>query len=210
MKKSNLKIMFLGLLCFFAFSTITTVLATDATAPTEFANPLGDVKTVSQLVTTVLSNLKGIVASISIVFIVVGGIKYILSAGVDKDMESAKKTISAAIIGLAIALAAPTFLKEVMNILGGNVTGIATTDEINQALTIREIAMKTLSFLLSIVGILGMIGLIVGGGFYLAAYGEEDRIKKGKSIITASLIGVAVALAALVIVGQVSSLLGVK
>ncbi len=59
-------------------------------------------------VTTLLNNaaqiLVGIVAALSVVFIIVGGIQYITSAGNSSGTEKAKKTITYAIAGLALAL----------------------------------------------------------------------------------------------------------
>jgi hypothetical protein len=61
---------------------------------------------------------------------------------------------------------------------------------------------------LSIIGILGIISLIIGGGMYMSAYGDEKRIDTAKRIITYAIIGIVVALAALVIVRQVMNILG--
>lgn len=168
---------------------------------TDFANPL-KFKTVEEVTTALLDNLRGILATIAVVFIVIGGIMYMLSAGNEKMMERAKATWTAAVIGLAIALAAPSFLKEIMIILQ------ADTSPVAGALTIKDIALRVLNLLLSLIGIFGILGLVIGGGFYLTAYGDEDRIDKGKKIITASVIGIVVAFGALVIVRQVASLLG--
>lgn len=168
---------------------------------TEFPNPIVP-KTVEEVVTSVLSALRGILAIIAVVFIVIGGIMYMLSTGNEKMMERAKATWTAAVIGLAIALAAPSFLKEIMIILQ------ADTSPVAGALTIKDIAIRVLNLLLSLIGIFGIMGLVIGGGFYLTAYGDEDRIDKGKEIIAASIIGIVVAFGALVIVRQVASLLG--
>jgi len=177
---------------------------------TTFVNPLGDVNTVAGVLSNVLNNLKGIIASISIVFIVVGGFMYILSAGNEKMITQAKATITSAMIGLAIALAAPTFLKEITTILGTGGGGGSASDAVNQALTLKQIVMRVLNLLLSIVGIVAMIGLVIGGASYLTAYGDEKKIESGKKIITNSIIGIAVALLALVVVKQISTLLGVQ
>jgi glucose uptake protein GlcU len=58
---------------------------------------------------------------------------------------------------------------------------------------------------LSIVGVVALIMLVVGAFMYLTAAGEEDRIDTGKSIVKYSIIGIAIALAALVLVRQVAS-----
>lgn len=168
---------------------------------TEFLNPL-KFTTVEEVTTALLDNLRGILATIAVVFIVIGGIMYMLSTGDEKMMERAKATWTAAVIGLAIALAAPSFLKEIMIILQ------ADTSPVANALTIKDIAIRILNLLLSLVGIFGILGLVIGAGFYLTAYGDDDRIDKGKEIITASVIGIIVAFGALVIVRQVASILG--
>jgi hypothetical protein len=119
-------------------------------------------------------------------------------------VETAKATIGGAVIGLAIIFAAPAFLKEILTILGGS----DNSGLLGNAPTLKAIAERILNLLLSIVGILGIIGLIIGGGFYLTAYGDEDRIKKGKDVVTASLIGIIIAAASLIIVRQIAVLLG--
>ena len=85
------------------------------------------------------------------VFIVVGAILYMTSAGSDKRMETAKGAIFAAVIGLAIGIAAPSFLKEIYTALGKSSSAeplLAT------APSIATIALNVLNFLLGIVGII--------------------------------------------------------
>ena len=57
-------------------------------------------------------------------------------------------------------------------------------------------------FGLSIVGVIGIIMLVVGGIMYLSSAGDEDRIDTGKKIVKYSLIGIFLSLASLVIVTQ--------
>lgn len=168
-----------------------------------FTNPI-TANDAQGLLTSILTALQGIVAIIAIIMIIVGGIMYMF-AGVDEKMvETAKKTIAGAVIGLAIVVAAPAFLKEILGILGGS----DTSGLLSNAPSLKDIAEKVLNLLLSIVGILAIIGLIIGGGFYLTAYGDEDRIKKGKDIITASIFGIVIASAALIIVRQIAAIFG--
>lgn len=174
-----------------------------ASGQLEFPNPL-KFDNIAQVVDALLTNLRGILGTIAVIMIIIGGAMYMMSAGDEKRMETAKKIITGAVIGLAIVLAAPTFLKEIMTILGGEPT---TPGEVAAAPSLLEIARNVLRFLLSIVGILGIISLIIGGVFYLTAYGDEDRIDMAKRIITASIIGIVIVFAALVIVNQVASLI---
>lgn len=186
-----------------AASSTSTAAATGATSTTTFANPI-TATTAQGLLTNLLTALQGVVAIIAIIMIIVGGLMYMFAGVNEKMVENAKATIGGAIIGLAIVFAGPAFLKEILTIVGGT----DNSGLLNTAPTLQTIAKNILNLLLSIVGIIAIISLIVGGGFYLTAYGDEDRIKKGKDIITASLTGIIIAAAALVIVQQIATLIG--
>ncbi|HHE45797.1 MAG TPA: hypothetical protein ENL05_00380 [Candidatus Moranbacteria bacterium] len=173
---------------------------------TAFPNPIG-FTTVSDLLNSILEHLMGIIALIAIIFIIIGGIIYMMSSGNETMVTRAKKTWTGAVIGLAIALASPTFLKEIQKILGGDKSHNAQ-DWVAHALTIKQIAMNVLSLLLSVIGIIAIIALVVGGGMYLTAYGDERKIDTGKKTITYAIIGIGVSLAALVVVRQISRIIG--
>jgi peptide methionine sulfoxide reductase MsrB len=175
--------------------------STSSTA-TSFANPL-QFDTVQGFFGSVLSALQQIIVVLSIIFIIIGGVLYITSAGNEERMKTAKGAITASMIGLAIGIAAPSFLKEVYSIMGGKVGD--TSALVGPTLT--QIALNFLNFLLSIVGILGLIMLIIGGIMYLTSAGSEERIKSAKNIVLYSIVGIAISLAALVIVKQIANLL---
>jgi hypothetical protein len=169
----------------------------------EFPNPIG-VKTVSEFLNKFLTSLRGVVAVIAIIFIVLGGILYMLSAGVEKMITRAKLCWTGAVIGLAIVLAAPSFLTEILKILGG---GSGVSAEGLAGPTLLEIGMRTLSLLLSVFGIIAIISLVVGGGMYLTAYGDDKRIETGKKTITFSIIGIIISLSAVVIISEISRII---
>jgi len=178
--------------------------ATGTSDPITFSNPLA-INSVSDLLASILSKLRGVIVIIAVIFIVIGGIMYMTSAGNEKMVTRAKQTWTGAVVGLAIALAAPAFLNEILDILkaGPDVSGTGSD------ITIKQIAINVLNFLLSIFGVLAIISLIVGGGMYLTAYGDEKKIDSGKKIITYAIIGIVVALSALVVTRQIANLIGV-
>lgn len=167
-----------------------------------FCNPL-KFNTVEDVLYGLLNSLQGIIIIISIIFIIIGAIFYITSGGSEERIKTGKKAITASMIGLAIGIAAPTFLKEISGILGWtpqNDSGMVTG-----ALSLAQIALNVLNFLLSIVGALALIMLVIGSIMYLTAAGSEDQIDQGKKIIKFSVLGIAVALAAMVIVKQIAN-----
>lgn len=165
-----------------------------------FTNPL-KFDTVEEVLGSIMSTLQRIVVILAIIFIIIGAVMYITSAGNDKQMTMAKGAITAALVGLTIVLAAPSFLKEIGMILGwGNVDNEA----VSGAKTLTEIATNVLNFLLSIVGILAVIMMVIGGVLYLTAAGDEDRIDTGKKIFKYSVFGIVIALVSLVLVRQIA------
>lgn len=178
-----------------------TSAAAGVVTPVTFSNPLR-FSTVEEVLTALLGSLQAIIVILSIIFIIIGAIMYITSAGDEGRMKTAKGAITAAMIGLALGLAAPSFLKEIGTILGWN--GV-DAGPVGSALTLTAIATNVLNFLLSVLGILGIIMLVVGGMAYLTAAGDENRMETGKKIVTYSIIGIIVALASLVLVTQIAN-----
>jgi glucose uptake protein GlcU len=173
--------------------------------PIEFTNLL-KYNTVNEFLGSVLSWLQGIVAILALVMIVIGGFLYITSAGDSSRTEIAKKCILAAVIGFAIAIAAPSFLREIGTILGWGPAATNLPPGVGTSLSLLQIFGNVLNFLLSIVGIVAIIMIVVGAIMYLTAAGDEDRLDTGKSIVKYAMIGIFVALASLVIVRQLANL----
>lgn len=162
---------------------------------TRFTNPLR-FETVDQFLTTIMSALQKVIVTLALVMIVLGAVLYVTSGG-GKQMETAKGMITAALVGLAIGLAAPSFLKEIANVIGWGGTTPA-------ALSLTQIALNVLNFLLGILGILALVMLVIGATMYLTSAGDQTRIDTGKKIFTSSLIGVVIAMASMVLVYQVA------
>lgn len=165
-------------------------------------NPL-KYNTVQQVLMALLYALQGVIVVLSLVFIVIGAVLYITSAGNQARVTSAKTAITAALIGLAIGILAPTFLKEIATVLGWNATAPLPA-EVSGARSAADILLSVLNFLLGIVGILAIIFLVVGAIMFLGATGDMNRIGVAKKIIQYALLGIVVALASLVIVRQLA------
>jgi membrane protease YdiL (CAAX protease family) len=144
----------------------------------------------------ILPWLQGIVATIALVFFVIGAVMY-MTGGVDEgNVKQGKATMTAALAGFALALAAPTFLKEIYGIFGASSSTAGPT--------LIGISLNVLKFLISIVGILGTIMLVVSGLSYMGSAGADDKAKSAKKMATYAVIGIALALAALIIIRQVT------
>lgn len=162
-----------------------------------FGNPLG-VDTIEGVLANIMSYLRGIAGTIAVIFIIIGGIMYMVSGGSKETTERAKKTLICAIAGLAIVLAAPLFYQEIKAILGGGNPGSA----------LQQVLGNVLKLLLSIVGFLAIISIVVGAIWMFTAVGDEEKYELGKKTATYSIIGLVIALASLIIAQQVTSLIG--
>ena len=165
----------------------------------QFQNPI-KYSTVNSFLAGALGAIQTIVAGLAVLMIVVGGIMYITSAG-GARAEAGKKAVTAALIGLALALAAPSLLKEIYGIVGG--TG--TPSEVSGARPLSAIVVSAINVLLSLVGVLSVLMLIVGGIMYITAAGS-DRAQTGQKIVLTSIVGLVISLLALVFVKAVAGL----
>ena len=121
---------------------------------------------------------------------------YIMGGADEGNIKKGKAAMTAALIGLALGIGAPTFLQEIYTIFGVSTTTAGPT--------LVEIALNVLKFLLSIVGILTIIMLVVSGIAYMSSGGDESRAKTAKNMATYAAIGLTLALASLILVRQIS------
>ena len=193
-------VILMGLMMFFFVVLVAHGAAPGGDTIVDVKNPL-DFNTVQEVLGSLLGWLQGLIVILSLIFIVIGAFFYITSAGNANRLALGKGAITAAMVGLALGLAAPSFLKQIGDILGWGATDSAAAAG---AKSLVEIVRGVLDFLLSVIGVIGIIMMIIGGLMYLTAAGDESRAETGKKIVTYSIIGIAIALAALVIVSWVA------
>ena len=70
--------------------------------------------------TTILNIAIGIIAAISVLFIMIGGLRYILSDGDPQKASKAKNTIIYAVVGLLIAISAEAIVAFALNNVNSN------------------------------------------------------------------------------------------
>ncbi len=177
--------------------TASTTSTTDSSASVSFTNPL-QFNTVEDFLGGIMSAIQKIIVILALVFITIGAVMILTSAGDSGMLEKGKAAITMALVGFALAFAAPSLLKELANIIGWG-DGAAI-----DALTLSQIGLNVLNFLLGVMGVLALIMLVLGASMYLTSAGDEDRIDKGKDIVKYSLIGVALAMGSMVLVKQIA------
>ncbi len=111
-----------------------------------------------------------------------------------------KNKIKGLAYGISVAaLAAPAMVFGIYEVPGD--TGLP-------AGSVMSIITQIMNWLLTAIGIAGVIGFAIAGILYLTAAGNEDRIKSAKSAMVASIIGVLVAIAGVVALKAATGILG--
>lgn len=185
---------------------INSAYATEINLTHNYENPLS-VNSFTDWFENLLVGIQGIVGWLAVIMIIVGGLVYMTSGGSQTQTTKGKAIIVAALIGFAVAVAAPSLLREIKDLAAAGGTGGAP-GVISNAKTIQEIVTDVMSFLLTLFGILALISFIYGGFNYIASGGDQNKADNGKAIVTYSIIAVCVSGASLIILRQVLQILG--
>lgn len=153
---------------------------------------VGDVGSAVGLAAPLIQNVgtfgASIVAILSTVAILFGGIMYILSAGDEQRAAQAKKIIIFAIIGLVIAASASVIVGLARDVYGDPLgPGLGATPLLA---LIGNISILILSPL----ALTATAAIIYGGYMYVTSAGEEDKARRGKQIILYAFIGIVIIL----------------
>jgi predicted small integral membrane protein len=119
--KKNLSSLFLSIYLFLI--STSSVLAQDPLYTDSEGDQIATLGWIVTLAENVLSIALQLIGVVAFVMMLVGGIKILTSGGNPEAMEAAKKTLTMAIAGLAIAV----FSWFILNILGV-ITGVSLTD----------------------------------------------------------------------------------
>ncbi len=156
--------------------------------------------TVRECILQAVGNLRGIVVGITVVVIIIAGVIYLFSGANVSIAEKAKKTLIGAVVGFAIVLGADILINEIGRALGWKGTTNTTGA--------KDIVTRMINFLFALLGLIGMAGILMGAIMYFASGGDEGRAKSGKTMVIYSIIGVVIALSAVIIVRQVETIFG--
>ena len=80
----------------------------------QVTNPFPNVPANQDTVTNILNNVFLVVGSLAVLFIVIGGFRYIISGGDSQSTAKARNTIIYAAVGLAVTLAATAIVNLVL------------------------------------------------------------------------------------------------
>lgn len=137
----------------------------------------------------VLTWIYMIMGVLAVVFVIIGGLRYILSNGDSSKLAQAKNTIMYAIIGLVLVILAYAVTQFVVQVVDGSSwTGF------------RDSVINTLLF---VVGVAAMVMGIVSGVRFTTSAGDPAKAKSAREGLLYSIVGLVIAITAYAIVNFV-------
>jgi TRAP-type C4-dicarboxylate transport system permease small subunit len=158
--------------------------------------------------------LFGLAAMLALLFLIWGGIKYMMAQGDPKQLDAAKNTITGAIIGLVVVLSVTLIFFIIKVLLNINVFGqvvvpayAATEIDISKLLPFGQLFQDFGKFITRIIffalfaAALIFFGLMVWGGIrYLNSGGNEESVEQARNTLMNAFIGLLIVVASFVII----------
>jgi len=147
----------------------------------------------------ILLTLAGILA---VVYVIVGGFKYVTSQAEPEKLTSAKNTIVNALVGVVIAIVASQVIAFVAAKLS---SGSASLNGISlpNANTSSSGFMAILNYLFLLLGSISFLVVTYGGILLSTSHGESQKISKARNTILFALVGLGISIFAALIVNFV-------
>ena len=83
---------------------------------------------------------------------------------------------------------------------------VAQAGPMSEAPPLHTYAENILYFVVSLIGIVAILAIVIAGVMYITAGGDRERVQKAKHALEAGIVGLAIALLALIIVRVVMAL----
>lgn len=147
-----------------------------------------------KIVLNIASDILAVVGYLAIIFVVWGGYQYMMARGDPGMVAKGKKTITNALVGLAICMLASTITA-------------AISDIAKEGLN-KNIFVVALTHLFTWAGIITVIMIVFGGIQYTTSNGNPAQTQKAKQTITYAIIGLAITIFAVAIVNLVAGAIG--
>lgn len=140
-----------------------------------------------------------IIAILALLFVMIGGARYVLAFGRDEELQKAKKSIFWALIGLLVALSSHRIVTIIVT-----ETYVLSTGCIGASCLSGGILFEFLQTIVRILALLlnvtFLIIIVLGGMRMVYARGSEEEVKKGRDMVAYALLGVVIINAAPIVV----------
>ncbi|MBB3666194.1 succinate dehydrogenase hydrophobic anchor subunit [Prauserella sediminis] len=98
---------------------LAVFVCTPATALADVGQVVALARTVDEVLSNIRDWIMGILAAVAVVFLTIGGLRYLMASGDPGEVEKAKGAFKAAGIGFGLAALAPLVVEILTGIVGG-------------------------------------------------------------------------------------------
>lgn len=136
-----------------------------------------------------------IAAYVAVFFILYGGFLFITAGGSAGQVEKGRKSIFNAVIGLVIAMGAIAITKFIFGVIGS----ASTTTTGVPALSSEQLLQNGLNIVYFAAGTIAIIVILIAGINYATSAGDAGKVTRAKNMLTYSIVGLIIILAAFAI-----------
>lgn len=204
-QKTNLLYLFIGLAIIAIAGPLTEIFSLEKGSP--FAGQEAMIERAmlfDKQVYIVITFLKYLIGSVAVLFIVRSGAKLATAGGSEEIINTEKKNLAAAALGLIMVIISHVVVKEVLfkvEYEAYYTYGEQALVTLHPERGIQEI-IGIINFLVTFAAPAAVLVLVIGGVMYLAAGGQEEQINKAKKIMMSSAIGLVVIYGAFALVSS--------
>lgn len=140
------------------------------------------------------------IAVLSLLFIMIGGARFVLAFGREEELQKAQKSILWSVVGLLVALSSHKIVTIIVSetYIPSSATGGGPLFDFLQSV------VRILALLLNITFLLVVV---LGGMRMVYARGQEEEVKKGRNMVAYAIIGAIIINVAPIVVKAVITLL---
>lgn len=163
---------------------------------------------IAKIASNILTDISVIASYLIIGYVMYGGYLYMFSSGDPGKVAAAKKTLTNAFIGLAIAMSAFVIFSSIRIALIGN-SDLSECNPTTGSGCVKASTMVTnlIHWVARISGAVAVIFVVVGGAGYITASGDPSKIQKAKTTILYALIGLVIVALTEIITAFVSNII---
>ena len=161
------------------------------------------------ILANVLTSMSVLAAYLVLGFVIYGGYLYIFSSGDPGKIQTSKKTLTRAFIGLSIVTLSNVILTAIRFAFlnGQSWDSCALIGATSECIAPTDVVTNTIQWFIGSAGIVALIFVIIGGIGYTTSAGDQGKLQKAKNTIIYALIGIIVVTIAEILVSFVSGII---
>lgn len=178
-----------------------------------------------EIASKLLPFIFGFAAMLALLFIIWGGLRYMMARGDPKQVDSARRTITSAIIGLVVIISVAVIFSIINQVLRINVFGLiappvyAQTEGVDIGCTVKlgtscikdvfpnvgALFTAIINIALAAGGLIFFAMLVWGGIRYMLSRGDDKLIVEARQTITNAMIGLLIIITSFAIIKLIAS-----